>query len=239
MLSALGLAAGQLADRRIVAVLLKSIAITLVVFAVLGTLGGMAVYALLERTGIDGAAAAGGLPGAGTSLRGIIAGIAVVIGTWLLFRLVAIAVLQFFADEVVEAVELRHYPALAARARPLGWGAELRNGLRGFVRSAAWNLAALPVALLLVVTGIGPAAVFGVVNAVLLGRELVDMVRQRHRGDDGALPPGPPFAARFLLGLAVAGLLAVPVFNLLAPVIGAAAATHLVHRRATGVRHAA
>jgi uncharacterized protein involved in cysteine biosynthesis len=34
---------------------------------------------------------------------------------------------------------------------------------------------------------------------------------------------------RFLLGGAIAALLAVPFANLLAPVLGAAAATHLVH----------
>jgi uncharacterized protein involved in cysteine biosynthesis len=35
---------------------------------------------------------------------------------------------------------------------------------------------------------------------------------------------------RALLGGAVAGLLTIPFVNLLAPLLGAAAATHLVHR---------
>ena len=81
---------------------------------------------------------------------------------WLLFRLVALAVLQLFADEVVAAVELRHYPAAAANARELGLG---RGGAQrpasGLVRALVYNLAALPVALLLLPTGFGTALVFG------------------------------------------------------------------------------
>jgi uncharacterized protein involved in cysteine biosynthesis len=38
-------------------------------------------------------------------------------------------------------------------------------------------------------------------------------------------------AERVLLGAAMAGLMVVPLVNLLAPVIGAAAGTHLVLRR--------
>jgi CysZ protein len=38
-------------------------------------------------------------------------------------------VLQFYADEVVLAVEARHYPEAAASARQLGWREELANGL--------------------------------------------------------------------------------------------------------------
>ena len=50
---------------------------------------------------------------------GLAAVLLVPIAMWLLFRVVALAVLQFFADEVVAAVEARHYPARAAQARPL------------------------------------------------------------------------------------------------------------------------
>lgn len=239
MFSALGLAVGQLADRRIVSVLLKSIAVTLVLFAVLGTISGMLAYDLLGRTGIDGAVAtgSGGLTPTGPALRGLLAAVLVVVGTWLLFRIVALAVIQFFADEVVQAVEARHYPARGAEARPLGWRAEARQALRGTIRSVAWNAAALPPALALVLTGIGPAVLFALVNAVLLGRELADMVRLRHRDAHGTPPADLTSLQRFALGLVVVGLLAVPVVNLLAPVIGAATATHLVHRRNPGAIH--
>jgi len=138
-------------------------------------------------------------------------------------------VLQFFADEVVQAVEARHYTAALATARKLGFSEELGQGLRGAIRALGWNLAALPVALVLLVTGVGPPLVFFLVNAVLLGRELQDMVWLRHRHDPQAGAPLSGFT-RAAPGGAVAGLLTVPFVNLLAPLLGAAAATHLVHR---------
>ena len=149
---------------------------------------------------------------------------------WLLWRILALAVLQFFADEVIEAVEARHYPQALANARKLPWREELAQGLRGGMRALGYNLAALPVALVLLVTGVGPALVFGGVNAVLLGRELTDLVWLRHRRDAAAKSPLASWE-RFVLGGLVTVWLTVPVVNLLAPLAGAAMATHLVHRK--------
>ena len=105
----------------------------------------------------------------------------------------------------------------------------MRVGLRSLGRSLGYNLLALPVALALLVTGIGTVLVFAAVNAVLLGRELTEMAALRHRDDAGDAPL-PGFVMRTALGAAVVALLLVPFVNLLAPVLGAAAATHLVHR---------
>lgn len=160
-----------------------------------------------------------------------------IVAGWLLFRVVALFVLQFFADEVVEAVESRHYPASGATLRKLSLREELANGLRSLLRAVGFNLLALPVAAALLVTGIGTALVFWSVNAVLLGRELQDMVWLRHRqGGHETAPLG--FVTRFALGGIVAALLLVPVINLIAPVLGAASATHLVHRGRMERNHA-
>ena len=222
MITAFALALAQLTDRRIVAVLLKAGLLTIVATALLGW-GLWALGAdLLDWLGIDS------LLGDGGAVRGLVALIGAVLGVWLLFRMVALAVLQLFGDDVVSAVEARHYPAAAKRARPLGLHREFGLALRSTLRSLLWNLAALPVALVLLVTGLGPLLVFAAVNAVLLGRELTDAVWLRHRD-----PPiaDLPFAARTALGAVVVALLSVPFVNLLAPVLGAAMATHLVHRR--------
>jgi uncharacterized protein involved in cysteine biosynthesis len=78
--------------------------------------------------------------------------------------------------------------------------------------------------------------VFLAVNAVLLGRELTDMAWLRHCGGaERDNPTGP--GERALLGAAVAGLMLVPFLGLLAPVIGAAAGTHLVLRRLERAEH--
>jgi CysZ protein len=211
-------ALGQLGDRAVLAVAVKSIAITLVLFAGLGV--GL-YFALVE---------AAARYGVGEGWAGVAAVLLVPVAAWLLFRVVALAVLQFFADEIVEAVEAKHYPALAAQARELPFHRDLGNSLRGLARALGYNLLALPLAAVLAFTAIGPALVFLAVNAVLLGREFTDMAWLRHCKDDLRGNPV-PFAERVLLGAAMAGLMVVPFANLIAPVIGAAAGTHLVLRR--------
>ncbi len=147
---------------------------------------------------------------------------------WFLFRVVALAVLQFFADEIVIAVEQRHYPQAAESARKLPFQRDLRNALTGAGRALMYNALAAPVALLLIFTAIGPAIVFLTVNAVLLGRELTDMTWLRHCGE----PPGPnpvPKAQRLILGGVIAAIMLVPLANFLGAILGAAAGAHLVH----------
>lgn len=212
---ALGL--GQLSDPAILRVLAKSLLATLAVFAVLGVLAWQGLSATL-------ASYAAGYEG----LSGLIAIVLTVIGGWLLFRVVALAVLQFFADDVVRAVERRHYAAAAA-VPDLPFSAELSASARGLLRTVAVNAVVLPFALLLLVTGVGTALLLWAANAWLLGRELTEMVWLRHRGGAHDLAPVSG-ATRFMLGGIVAALLIVPFVNLLAPLLGAAAATHLVHR---------
>ena len=219
------LAIGQLADPRVLRILAKSLAVTLVLFALVAWGGWYAIDWLLAWAGLGDTL----FEGAG-GLRGIAAFLLTLIGLWLAWRIVAMAVIGFFADEVVLAVEARHYPDAARSARDLPVAEQLSTSLGAATRALVVNLIALPFALVLLVTGIGPAILFALVNAVLLGRELRDMVWLRHRRDKADTAPGGALP-RFLLGGAVAGMLALPFVNLLAPIIGAAAATHMYHRR--------
>ncbi|QKG70859.1 EI24 domain-containing protein [Erythrobacter mangrovi] len=221
---ALGLAIGQLGDPAILRVLGKSMAVTAAIFVIAGAILWWGLNAAI------GAWLTTALPDDyGTAAAGIVALAIALVGGWLLFRFVALAVLQFFADEVVRAVEQRHYPLHAANARELPFAEEFSNSFRATGRALLVNLLVLPVALALLITGVGTALVFWAANAFLLGRELQDMVWLRHRQGAGEIAPiGGP--TRFALGGIVAALLAVPLVNLLAPIIGAASATHLVHR---------
>ena len=229
MLNAFALALQQLADPALRRIWLKSLAATLLLFAGLGAGLWWVADRALAWAGFEEARFAGA-----EGLRGALAFAGALLGGWLLWRIVALAVLQFFADEVVAAVEARHYPHHAATARKLGWSEELARGLSGAARALLWNLLALPVALLLLVTGIGAPLVFYLVNAVLLGRELQDMVWLRHRPTANA--PAPlTRGGRLMLGGAVTALLTVPFVNFLAPFLGAAAATHLIHRKEPSV----
>ncbi len=223
MFSALALALAGLTDRRLLPIWLKSLAVTVLVFAVLGIGGWFGLSALLALYFPD------------NDLGQLLAVLVVAIAGWLLWRIIALAVLQFFADEVVLAIEQLDYPEMAARARKLGLAEEARRALVGAGRALLYNLLALPVAAVLAVTGVGAPLVFLAVNAVLLGRELQDMVWLRHR----PAPDSPsPLSGleRLALGGTVAVLLTVPVINFVAPFLGAACAVHLIHRKGAASR---
>lgn len=227
VISSLVLALGQLFDARVLRILLKSLAITMAAFAALAWAGWQAFGWLLGWLGLgdDLFAGAGALREAASVLLALL-------GLWLGWRIVAMAVIQFFAEDVVKAVEARHYPHAASAARDLPLARQAGHALAGAGRALLANLVAAPFALALLFTAIGPAIVFWVVNAWLIGRELRDMVWLRHRRS--ALEPSPVGRIeRFALGGAVAALLIVPFINFLAPVLGAAAAAHLVHRKRT------
>ncbi|MEM8725240.1 MAG: EI24 domain-containing protein [Pseudomonadota bacterium] len=211
-------AARQLADPAVVKVAVKSIGITLLLFIGMG----FGLYRALIWIGTEYFWSAGG------TVEAIAAIILTLLAGWFLFRVVALAVLQFFADEIVAAVEERHYPEAACLAQPLPFKRELANSLRGIGRALLFNLLALPIAILLMFTAIGPAIVFLLVNAVLLGRELTDMAWLRHCGEEPAKSPVGGLD-RFVLGGSIAALMLVPFAGLLAPVIGAAAGTHVTH----------
>ena len=224
MITAFALAVSQLGDRAVLRVLLKTILLSLLVFAVLGAL----LYALtawaLAQFGGDV------LGGALAGVAGALAVLAALFAAFLWFRVVAVAVLQLFGDDIVIAVERRYYPGAARTARTATAAQNLAMGLRSFTRALLINLAALPVYGVLLFTGIGLPVAFLIVNALLLGRDLQDMVVARHSADTGDSGWTLGRARRFVLGLITAALFLVPLVNLLAPVIGAAMATHLVHR---------
>jgi len=222
MFRAFFLSLAQLGDPAIRRVLVRSLAVTFALFAAAGVAMWWGVRAAL--TGWLGAQA-GGWSAALTLVVELLA-------LWLAFRAVAVAVVGIFADDIVSAVEARHYPQALASARPVALARGMAMGLGSALRVIAVNLLLLPIYIVLLATGVGTAAAFLLVNAWLLSRDLSDMVAARHM-DGSAMrrwrkATGP---ARFLLGLAAAALFVVPGLNLLAPVLGASMATHFFHKR--------
>ncbi|WCT72756.1 EI24 domain-containing protein [Sphingomonas naphthae] len=226
---AAALSFAQLGDRAIVRILAKSLLLTLALFALLGA--GLA-YGLrgadpCDWLGFDSCALSGGE-------GGVVAVFTTLAALWFLFPAVAIGVISVFTDDVVAAVERRHYPAAAVSARPIGWAGGALMGLRSSARLLLYNLIALPFYLVLLVTGVGPLILFLIVNALALGRDLAEMVAARHlKGDARHLWLRRTRGGRAAVGLVATGLFMVPFVNLLAPVIGAAMATHLFHRSRT------
>ncbi|MGF7148207.1 uncharacterized protein involved in cysteine biosynthesis [Sphingomonas zeicaulis] len=228
MIRAFWLSVEQLPDRAVLKVLGGTLALTALIFALafVGLWYGVdALSDWVVRTWWPGADA--------YWIERADALIAVVLSFilgWLLFRAAAIAIMGIFADGVVEAVERRHYPEALAACTPPGWALSLRMALFSAGRAIFFNLLALPVYIILLVTGIGTVVAAIAVNAPLLGRDLGEMVAIRHM-DRAALRGwlSATRGRRLALGLVATGLFMVPGLNLLAPILGAAMATHLFH----------
>ncbi|MBQ0772591.1 MAG: CysZ protein [Parasphingorhabdus sp.] len=223
MIQAFTRSLAQLTDRTILAILLKVILLTILLFILFGVaayFGLVWLFAWLGWTGGGFAAATA------AALIAILTGL-------LLFRIVAIFVLNIFSDDIVDAVERRYYPGRAETAKPPGYAIGIKMGLASAGRALGYNILAAPLYVVLLVTGIGVPIAFFAVNGLLLGRDLQDMVAARHVVDYRNLAAewSLPKAQRFLLGLIAALLLAIPFVNFLAPVLAAAMATHLVHGR--------
>lgn len=224
MIAAFLLSIGQLGDRAVLRVLFYTAILSLVTFAAIGWLVFMGLDYILGQTFGDVQNASG--------FAGFLALLATVFAAWLLWRIIAIAIVQLFADQIVDAVEAKHYPGHADTAIGPSWHVSARLALRSLGRALAYNALALPVYGVLLFTGIGAPLVFLAVNAILVGQDLSQMVEVRH-----ASATALPRSARFLLGLVANMLLLVPIVNLLGPIIAACMATHLVNRQMIGQKH--
>lgn len=216
MLAACLLTLRQLADPAFLGPLLKGFLGAVVVFA---ALAGLAAWGTAGLAGGEGwvatlAAAFGGLLTLGLAF-------------WL-FVPAMLAIAGLFLDPVAAAVERRFYPGLPP-AQGAGLGAQTAFNLSFGLKVAALSLAALPLALLAPPFG---AVALWLVSTFALGHGLFEGVAQRRMSvsESKALRrsrEGPVLT----LGALLATLSFVPILNLLVPVLGSAAMTHLLHRR--------
>lgn len=144
------------------------------------------------------------------------------------FLMVPVAALftGLFLDRIVEAVEGLHHPGLPP-ARDAGFAEGIVESVRFLSVLLAVNAVALVVYLFS-----GPLApfIFWAVNGLLLGREYFTMVAQRRLGREAAQALRRRHAGTiWLLGTLMAAPLSVPLLNLVVPVFGVAAFTHLFH----------
>jgi uncharacterized protein involved in cysteine biosynthesis len=214
MIQALMLSFQSLSDRRIFAVLVKVVLLTVATLIVSGIGLWFALQGLFGWLNVndDG------------FWSGLLSGAIIILSNFLLFRVVAVAMTWVFADDIIDAVEDRHYPRQAVFGKRPNLGAGVQMAIRSILRVLGYNLLALPLYLLLLFTGIGTAIAFLLINALLLGRDLEDMLIARH-GAKGAMNNLP----RLLLGImGTAGML-VPLVNFLVPILATTMAVHLVH----------
>jgi uncharacterized protein involved in cysteine biosynthesis len=194
---------------------------------IMGVLGAALAVAglILLAAWLAGWAAAGGpewlswITQAGGAAAGVFLG-------WWLFLPVALGIASLFTDSIAGAVERRHYPGLAA---PSGASAlaQLGHGLWFGVKLLALQMLLLPLffipifgallALLIAAHGLGAGLLREVaLRRMNLAHSRIAWQRLRWQG--------------WMLGLALALMAMVPVLNLFVPIIGIAAAAHLLIR---------
>ncbi len=206
----------SLSDKRVIAVMAKTIGLTLLALL----LAGGAFWA-----GFDWLFAK--LTFAPHGVAVVAAGALMLLIGWLLWRVIAVTILWFFSDDIVDAVEARHYPVYAMVSVRPGFAQSAEMALGSVGRALGYNLLALPIYILLLFTGIGAAIAFLLVNALLLGRDLQEMLAARHGRDKASFGKLP----RLMLGLAGTAGMLIPVINLIVPVVATAMAVHMAHYR--------
>jgi CysZ protein len=164
---------------------------------------------------------------------------ALLVALFLLFPAVVALSVGFFLDEVAAAVERRWYPG-DSPGRELPVPMALREGAAFGALALALNLLALPLYLALLFLPPLNLFLFYGLNGYLLGREYFGLASRRHLSAAESVALRKANAGRvFLAGAAIAVLASVPVINFAAPIVGAAAMTHLfkqVARRRSGAR---
>ena len=225
MIGALARGIADLRDARIRAALVAIVLWTVALFA--------AVLALLF-VGVGslnpGAWAAGLLPG---WLATVIAGVLAVAGfamlLWFLFVFVAHNVAACFHDRVVARVEEINYPELPP-APGLGLADSVADSIRFTALLVAVNLVAAPIYLVGLLVPVVSLVLFYLVNGWLVGREYADIVILRRLSRAQAADWRKSHRRLlFVAGVVITFAMTIPVVNLLATVLGAAFATHLVH----------
>ncbi|MDF1872170.1 EI24 domain-containing protein [Vannielia sp.] len=229
MLDDISKAIGQMLDRRFIRVLAMGLGLTVAllvgVYIVFAVLIGWVVpddFSLFgwQMTWLDNALTWAAIP------------LVLVMSIFLMVP-VASAFTGLFLDDVAQAVEDRHYPALPDVPRT--------SFLEGITDALGFFgvLVLVNILLLIVYFFSGPLAplVFWAANGFLLGREYYQMVAMRHLGRQGANASRKKnMMAIWGAGTLMAIPLTVPVMNLFIPILGVATFTHLFHRKEPQLR---
>jgi uncharacterized protein involved in cysteine biosynthesis len=154
----------------------------------------------------------------------ILGALAVLALSWLFFPAVVTLVMGFFLDGVAAAVEASDYPGQPpARRAPVREIVATTLRLMGL--TILLNLLALPLYILM--PGIN-LFLFLALNGYLFGREYFEVVALRRLDTMAARAVRRRFGGYvFLGGVVIAGLFALPLVNLVAPVIATAFMVHV------------
>lgn len=204
----------QLLDPKIVRILGSSVLAAIAIFACLW----IGIAWVLEHTAIADSNLL-------DRVADVLTGVGAIVLTYFLFPVVVSALISLWLEKVARAVEAKHYPGRTPKS--LGLVAGTTSSLRFLAKALLVNLALL--VFLFFPVAYPFAWLFA--NAWLLSHEYFELVALRH------LAPPEARALRkahgmhlFLAGLVAAALFAVPIANLLAPVLTTMAMVHMFER---------
>lgn len=153
----------------------------------------------------------------------------VLVLTLMLFPAVVTIIVGFFLDQVADAVEARHYPALPVTRR-ISLSETVLSTARFALLTLLINLVALPFYVILIFVPPLNLVLFYMVNGYLVSREYFELVAWRRLD-----PPSTALMRRrhrgrlMLAGVLLVFLMTIPVVNLLTPVVGTAFMVHVFH----------
>jgi CysZ protein len=195
-------------------ILLKAVGLAALLFVVIGAI----LQALISRIA--------DLPQPFDTALAIATGLGIIAGAVFLMPPISSLIAGLFADQVADVVERSDFPAQAP-GRPLPLAPSLLLSARFFGLVLAVNF----VALLLVLLPVINVSVFFFANAYLLSREYFELAAMRYMPVEEARALRRRHAVVvFLAGFVIAGIVAIPVLNLITPVFGTAYMVHLVRR---------
>jgi CysZ protein len=200
-------------------ILLKSIALAVLLLLVLGVILQTVVTRMAS------------LPQPFEMALAIATGLGLIAGAIFLMGPISSLIAALFLDDVAEEVERTSFPAdPVGRALPIAQSLVVSVKFFGLVLLV--NFVAL---LLLLIPGVNVIAFFAA-NGYLLGREYFELAAMRFRRVEEAQALRRENAVRvFLAGLAIAGVVVVPVLNLITPIFATALMVR-VHKRLTPTR---
>lgn len=217
MIDAFTKAFAQLPDKRIRGVVIISLFVALAIYmALAGVLWWVAENAVIVEQ----------LPWV-NALASVLGSITAFVLALLFFPAIVSMIIGFFLERVADAVEARHYPGLPPnREAPV---MEIVLSTAKFAAVAiGLNILALPLYLLLLFIPGSSLVLFYALNGYLLSREYFEAVALRRVDARTAKSLRSQHMMRlWLAGAGITFLATVPFVNMLAPVVGTAAMTHI------------
>ena len=156
-------------------------------------------------------------------------GLGVLLVLTILFPVVATLIVGFFLEDVVAAVETKHYPNEPA-ARPQPISEVIGSTGRFALVVIGLNLLCLPLYLILLFVPPLNLVLYYILNGYLVSREYFELVALRRMEPPAASHMRKINKGRLLFaGIIITFLLTIPIVNLLTPVIATAFMVHVFH----------